>query len=204
MTITTGTILRVVAQLLWEDGEVAQNVFNVVISGGGGPWDEQDVLDDCLDWVEDMYANLSVLTAAELDGNIITVYKWDPIDTDWDEVGVNSWVYAGGGTAATGLPRGVAALITAKSVDPDSDARKYLPGMTEGSLVSEIFDATLITAMLLFGADWVTVFVGAASGASFQPSVWSVKDEIAKSLVSTLIASSVPAYQRRRKNNVGI
>lgn len=204
MTISTGTILRVVAQLLWDDGEIAQNVFNCVISGGGGPWDDEDVLDDCQDWVVDMFTNLPAQMAPEISGNLVTVYEWDPIDQDWDEVGANAWVFAGTAGGGSGLPRGVAALVTVKSEDPDSDARKYLPGFSEGALTDELFVAGALIAMLAFGADWLVPFVGATSGASFAPSVWSVKDLVAKTLVDTIIASAIPAYQRRRKNNVGI
>lgn len=204
MTIPTGTTLRVVASLVWGDGEINQNVFNCNISGGGGPWDEFDVLDDCEDWLDNMYANLGAQIDPDLDGASTTVYKWDAVGQDWDEVGVNPFVFTGTGGALSQLPRGVAGLVTAKSVDPDTDARKYIPGLVEGALTSGLWTGGLVTLLAAFGADWVTSFVGAASGATFTPVVWSVVGSVAKNLVDTIIVPTIPAYQRRRKNNVGI
>lgn len=204
MTITSGTVLRVVAQMLWADGEITQNVFNNVISGAGSPFDEDDVMDDCLDWVEDMWLNFAAIMAAELDGGSVIVYRYDPVDDDWDEVGTINWAFGGGGAANTALPRGVAALVTVKSEDPDVDARKYIPGMTEADLTSELWTGATIAVLALFGADWVTAFVGAASGATFTPAVWSVVGKVAIDLIGTIIVPTIPAYQRRRKNNVGI
>lgn len=204
MSIPTGTDLRVVAQMNWDDGEINQNVFNAVISGGGGPFDEFDVLDDCEDWLDNMYANMTGATANELSGSATIVYKYDTIGNDWDEVGTNPFTWTPAGGAATGLPRGVAALVTAKSTDPDVDARKYLPGLQEGGLTSELWSAAIVVALAAFGADWVTPFVGAASGATFTPAVWSVLGALSRSLIDTIIVPTIPAYQRRRKNNVGI
>lgn len=204
MSITDGTILRVVASLVWDDGEINQNVFNCIITGGGGPFDDFDVVDDCEDWLDTMYANLPAGIAPELNGASTTVYKYDSIDDDWDEVGTNPFTFSGGGTALSGLPRGVAGLITAKSTDPDTDARKYIPGLIEGYLTSELWAAPAITLLVNFAADWVTAFVGGASGATFTPAVWSVVDTVAKALIDTIIVPTIPAYQRRRKNNVGI
>lgn len=204
MSIQDGAILRVVAQFIWGDGEINQNVYNVIVTGAGAPWDEQDILDDCEDWLDEMYLNTRDLQAPDLTGGSTIVYEYDAIDDDWDEVGTNAFGFTGNGGANTGLPRGVAGLVTAKSSDPDTDARKYIPGLTEGGLVSELWDAAVITALLLYGADWVTPFVGAAGGGTFTPAVWSVVGTVAKALIGTLIVPTIPAYQRRRKNNVGV
>jgi hypothetical protein len=204
MSIPTGTILRVVANMGYTDGEINQNVYNCVISGGGGPFDEFDVLDDCEDWLDDMYLNIVALVSSSLDGLSTIVYKYDTVGDDWDEVGTNAFTWNPTGGVNDGLPRGVAGLVTAKSTDPDTDARKYIPGLVEATLTSALFDAGTVIALLALGADWVTPFVGAASGADFTPVVWSVVGKVAKDLIDTVIVPTIPAYQRRRKNNVGI
>lgn len=204
MSIPTGTVLRVVAELLWDDGEINQNVYALEITGGAGPYDDSDVVDDCLEWVQGLYDEIELYVAAELDGNSVTVYKWDVPGQDWDEVGTVAWSITAGGSATTGLPRGVALLCTAKSEDPDIDARKYLPGMVEGALSSETWSAPLLAAAVSYAAAWVTAIVGTTSGATFTPIVWSVANLALEYLVDHYIVSGIPAYQRRRKNNVGI
>lgn len=204
MTIPTGTILRVVANLGWTDGEINQNVFNCVISGAGGPWDEFDVIDDCEDWLDNMYANLTTIVTNAMDGLSTIVYKYDTVGGDWDEVGTNPFTWNPTGDANQVLPRGVAGLVTAKSTDPDRDARKYLAGFLEAQLIDTLWSAATVVFMAAFGADWVTPFVGAATAADFTPAVWSVLDSVAKDLVDTIIIPTIPAYQRRRKQGVGI
>lgn len=204
MTVPTGTILRVVASLGYTDGEINQNVYNCRISGGGGPWDELDILDDAEDWLDNMYANVTAAITSDMDGLSTTVYKYDTVGDDWDEVGVNPFTFNPTAGVSDGLPRGVAALITAKSTDPDVDARKYIPGFYEGYLTSGLWIAGAVTALAALGADWVLPFVGAATGADFTPVVWSVVGKAALDLIDTIIVPTIPAYQRRRKNNVGI
>ncbi len=42
MTVLDDAILKVVASLIWTDGEINQNVFAAQISGGGGPYADLD------------------------------------------------------------------------------------------------------------------------------------------------------------------
>lgn len=203
MSITDGTILRVVASLLWTDGNVNQNVFNCVVTGGGSPWDEQDVIDDMEDWLDNMYANMTTTTSDEIDGNEVIVYEYDALDDDWDEVGSNAWVWNPTGSSEQ-LPRGVAGLVRLWTTDADVQGKKYLGGMVEDSLVDGLWLGSVITQLLAFAADWYAPFVGSASGATFTPGIWSVAGTVFKAAIDHIATSTIPAYQRRRKRNVGI
>lgn len=203
MSITDGEILRIVASFLWTDGNVNQNVFNAVVTGGGSPWTEEDIIDDAEDWLDNMYANLVTFMSDEIDGNSCIVYKYDPIDTDWDEVGSNAWVF-NPSAAGDQLPRGVAGLVRLWTTDPDVTGKKYLPAMNEGVITDGLFSAATLVAFLAFAADWYTPFVGAASGATFTPGIWSVAQTVFKLGIDHIAANGIAAYQRRRKRNVGI
>ena len=203
MSITDGTILRVVASMLWTDGNVNQNVFNCVATGGSPPFDDQDVVDDMEDWLDNMYANITANCSEELDGNEVVVYKYDSVDDDWDEVGSQSWTW-NPGASIDQLPRGVAGLVRLWTTDPDVQGKKYLPGFTENSITDGLFVAGVVTVLLAFGVDWLTPFVGAASGATFNPGIWSVANTVFKAAIDHYGTSTIPAYQRRRKRNVGI
>ena len=203
MSIVDGEILRIVASMLWTDGNVNQNVFNVIMSGAGSPWDEADILDDAEDWLDDMYANLTINVSNALDGNEVIVYKYDTINDDWDEVGSQAWTW--NPSQATGqLPRGSAGLVRLWTVDPDVQGKKYIPGLAENGLDHGLYIAGVVTALLAFAADWYLPFAGAASGGTFTPGVWSVAQKVFKAGLDHVATSTIPAYQRRRKRNVGI
>ena len=203
MTVADGDVLRVVASFLWTDGNVNQNVFNCEVSGGGGPYPDSDVLDDMEDWLDGMYLPLVGNLSDEIDGNEVIVYKWDSVGLDWDEVGSQSWTF-NPSSINEQLPRGVAGLVRLWSADPDVQGKKYIPGLTEAGLTDGLFSAGTITQLLLFALDWYTGFVGGGSGATFTPGIWSVVGSIFKAAVDHYATSTIPAYQRRRKRNVGI
>jgi len=202
MTVATGDILRVTATLVWTDGNINQNVFNAVVSGGGGPWADADIVADALAWVNNMFANFTTLLSDEIDGSQIQVYKWDSVGLDWDEVGSNAWTY-NPNSVGEQLPRGVAALVTAQTTNPDVQGKKYLGGTTEGNVLDGLYNSTMLVAMLAFAADWITGFTGGTSGASWQPGVWSPTDQVLYNLVTSFTANAIAAYQRRRKRGIG-
>lgn len=203
MALNVNDILKVVAVMQWVDGEIAQNVFNVLIESGTGPFDELDVVDDMEDWLDDMYANLTTRTHENLSGSELRVYKFDSSEEDWDEVGSGVWGWTPSDTGEE-LPRGVAALINTKSLNPDVNGKKYLPGASEPSSLDGIWTTAHVAQLVLFALDWTTDFVGATSGATFAPGIWSVKNLQLLLMAGTSIIPTIPAYQRRRKQGVGI
>ena len=203
MSLSVGDILKVVAVISYLDGSIAQNVFATVISGSGGPFDEADIVDDMVDWVESMYANMTGKTANNLDGSEVKVYEYDSIDDDFDEVGSDPWVWNPSSTTDM-LPQGVAVLINCKTSDPDVSGKKYLAGTTEAYNNEGVIDAALLTDVAAFAVDWVTGFVGATSGASFTPGVWSPTRTNFFAMSGAVIVPTIYAYQRRRKPGVGI
>lgn len=203
MSISEGTVLRIVASMLWSDGNVVQNVYNAVISSGTPPYDEQDVLDDCETRLDDLYANITTLISNNLDGNEVKVYEYDASQGDWDEVGTQSWSWLG--TAADEyLPRAVAALLKINTIDPDVIGKKYIAGLEENQINDGLWESTAITALLNFAVEWLTGWTGSASGATYTSGVWSVKGTVFEPAGLSASTTTIPAYQRRRKRNVGI
>lgn len=203
MSLTIGDILKVVAVLQWTDGDIAQNVFSTVITGSGGPFDEADVVDDMLDWVEAMYLNIVDRVSDELDGSEIRVYIYDSVDEDYDEIGSAVWTFNPTDVNSQS-PRGVAGLLNCKTADADVNGKKYLPGSTEAGVDEGLWSTGELLDYAAFAVDWVTGFVGATSGASFFPGVWSPTNLAYYAMSGTVIIPTIPAYQRRRKQGVGI
>lgn len=203
MSVVENAILRVVASMLWDDGNVNQNIFNCKVSGASPPYDDSDIADDMEDWLDNLYLNFTTSLSDELNGNQVLVYKWDAAGGDWDEVQSQSWVWTPTNVGEQ-LPRGVAGLVNMWSEDPDVQGKKYIPGITEANIADGLLTAGIITNMLAFAADWYTPFVGAATGATFTPGIWSVVGSLLSVAVDHFAASTICAYQRRRKRNVGI
>ena len=202
MTIAVGNILRVVCTIAALDGNVIQNVFNAIVTGSGGPFQESDIADDLNDWMDNVFGNMSAHIAADFDPSESTSYVYDPTDNDWDEIGSASPTFTTT-NVNNALPRGVAMLINAKTSDPDVNGKKYVGGLTEGGWDGLDWNAGLVTAMGLFGFDWFTPFVGSASGATMTPAIWSPTRTAAYVLSGTFVIPTMASYQRRRKPGVG-
>lgn len=203
MAVADGAILRIVASLLFPESVIAQNVFYAVFADTGASNDDQDVVDDLAEWLEDAYTLIAGFIDTSVSLTDIKVYNYDSIDDDWDEVGAASIGLAFTGTTDM-LPHGVAYLLHAKTTDPDVQAAKFIGGFTEGGQADGIWLSSINTVMATWAADWVTAFVGTATGGDFSPGVWSVAQQVFKVFNGVINLNSIPAYQRRRKPGVGI
>lgn len=203
MSVAENSILRVVQQLTWSDGNIMQNVFNMTVSGGTPPYDDQEVANDAADWMDEIYDGLAAAMSDELNTGEATVYKYDPVGDDWDEVAsdVPTFTPVAGGEY---LPTGVAAMIRANSTDPDVQGRKFFGGFTEDVQLDGGWTGTFIALLILAALDWITPFVGASTGADFVPGVWSPTQTAFKAFVEHSIVNGIANYQRRRRPGVGI
>jgi hypothetical protein len=203
MSVAEGTILRIVAVMLFPDSSIMQNVFAAVLTSAGGSSDEQDVTDDMVEYMEAVYANHVNQLDQDLTASEVIVYEWDAADEDWDELGSNSWTVAFNADSIL-LPRGVALVVNYNTSDPDVQGRKYFGGFTEASWEQGSWDAGLLTAAAAAAVDIVTTFVGTNTGATFQPVVWSPTQQTARFYTGAVIINAVAGYQRRRKPGVGV
>lgn len=203
MAIPTGAILKAVASIVLPDLVIAQNVFNVLFENDGTGNDDVDVVSDIADWIDDIFTEVDGQIDSEANPSDVKVYIWDSIDTDWDEIGSESLTYVPGRVDQM-LPHGVAALIYARTEDPDVMGLKYLPGFTEIAQDASSWAAGPLAEMLLAADQWTTDHVGAATGSTFTPGVWSTAQEDFKTMSGVYGVKGNAAYQRRRKPGVGI
>lgn len=203
MEVNVGDILRIVAVLSWLDGDLAMNVFNAKIDGGTGPFDGEDVLSDMSSWMLDVFDSFTAQMSDEINGAEVRVYVYDTVGEDWDEVAVGPFGF-NPSAADDQLPRGVALLVNCRTSDPDVNGKKYIPALTEAAVTDGLFTAGEIARAATYGADWLTDFTGGTSGAEYDPGVWSPTNSAFYSASGTIIIPSIPAYQRRRKQGVGV
>lgn len=203
MSLPVGTILRLVCTLVHADTGVLQNIFNAVITGSGGPFDEDDITTDLGTWLDDMYTWIEPYISDEFAPAEGGAYEYDSIDDDWDEIGQALPTFTPGATASV-LPRGTCCLVNARTSDPDVNGKKYLGVFTSGHFINGVWASTMLAQVANFADEWATPFVGAVSGATITPGIWSPTRTNLYVLSGTMILDAIAAYQRRRKPGVGI
>jgi len=203
MSVSTGDILKVVTTLAWSDGNLMQNVFGLLITGGGGPWTDDDVIADLLTWIGLVFGSFGGHMSDEVAGSQIQVYKYDAIGDDFDEVGSTAWTFAPS-EVTDQLPRGAALLVGGRSEDPDVLGKKYIGGLCEDNNVDGLWGSVILLAAIDFAEDWIGTFVGGTSAADYTPGVWSVVQKALIPFRDSYYINAIPAYQRRRKRGVGV
>lgn len=203
MSILEGTILRVVASLVFPDDVIMQNVFHIVLTNIVGSGDEDDVTTDLEEYAQLIYDELEGSMSDQMAGSEIKCYEYDSIDDDWDEIGTGALVIVGGGSADF-MPHGTALLQLFYTLDPDVQGRKFWGGLTESSHADGDWTAGVIASAVLAAAEIVGTFVGTGTGNSYQPGVWSPTNGLMVVYSGVVATPAVVAYQRRRKPGVGI
>lgn len=203
MSLTTGDILKVVVTMAFGDGNVIQNVFALLLSGAGSPWDELDILDDIESWIDAAYGQITSYIDDDLAGTDIDAYVWDPVDLDFDDIGNEPWGWTPTSTGDP-VPRGVAGLVIAPTTDADVQGKKYVGGLTEDLMTEGTLTGTMLAALAAWAAIWIDPFVGVASSANFTPGVWSTVLSDLVPFKEAYSVGAILAYQRRRKRGVGI
>lgn len=202
-SVTEGTILRVVASLLFPDDVIMQNVFHVVLTSVVGDNDASDVVTDLVEYVEDIYTELNALISADVDASDIKVYEYDSVDDDWDEIGTDAWSDTFAGTGHK-LPHGAAGLILLRTLDPDVTGKKFFGGFVVGVMNGTSLGAGQLADLALAAAEIVSSFVATTTSNVYTPGVWSVAQNNFRAFNGSYTVNAVPGYQRRRKPGVGI
>lgn len=198
--MVSGETLRVVLRYSAPNSSEILNVFHYAYSGAGDT--DADVLTACDtfftdDW-GDAWANV---TSDDLS---ISEIELDVINDD-------GTVLRNIGSAAIGVTgvnavdmsaTGVAALLTADTIFPKQRGRKFVPGLSEGSLEDSLIAAGTIALLALLTLEYLADITGILNG-QLTPGILSRTLQNFVAFESSGAVTDVPAYQRRRKPNVG-
>ncbi len=202
MPIVTDDELKVVVTLGMPGLTVAQNVYYARYDGLGDV-NEATTTNDMKLWSDDMYANMLATLADTVTIEEVTVFRKvtaDPLV--FEQIGTEASTQVGTSTDQC-LPNGVAMVMRVGTVALRSIARKYIPGINEGSSDITTWSAAALAAGASFLFDWLA---GPATqaGRDYTVGIVSTKDGLFKTFKGTGILSAIPGYQRRRKPGVGI
>lgn len=200
MTVLNNVVLQCVQNILLPQTTVAQNVFHCTKVLGSTA--DNDVIVAVAEWMELMYANVDSNMADSVSLGSCVVSQWDSVGEDWDLVGLAAPSESGTDPAQM-LPHGAAAYVRGVTSNPDVVGAKYLAGYHEDTQDDGVFAAGVTTNLALFGVDWQTT-ITAANGVQLKPGVWQRSSNTIFDLTGTITASGIVAYQRRRKQGVGI
>jgi hypothetical protein len=205
VSVSSGDILRVSARQQFAEGQDHVNVWYWQASFSADQ-DDQDVVDGITAELDNAYAQLNGSVDAgssQVDVKVDIVEWTDEQIHTVRTLGVHNWdgtyyIPTGGGD---NLPPGVAALVKFKTWDGKVYARKFIGLLTEAVQNSGILDGTTTTALAAMGASILSNFVISA-GNELVPVVMSSKYHDAMEIIE-VVASSILAYQRRRRPGTG-
>ncbi|MCK5318404.1 MAG: hypothetical protein KAJ55_10830 [Anaerolineales bacterium] len=195
-----GEIIRCVLSYSHPAGSIMQNVFT---------WEVQDeavsdiqILDAIDVWIDDewvvfweAFANDDVLLFL----NEVDVLNGD--GTVLRNIGEELQAHYGV-NASEVLPAANSGFIQAVTERAKSLGRKYVPGAPETAVLDGYFTAANLGYLVGMAAAWVTGIDVGTTGL-LAPGVLSVVTELFLEFTGSTYATDVPAYQRRRKPNVG-
>jgi len=196
----SGDILRIVIQY---GIPAASTMLNVFYARCTDSVSDENVLLDWVEWATDEWGaawdNMGALLAE------INQVSVDVVDFEGHVLAnIGSEVLAIPGTVdfdpAAG---GVAAYMKADTEIPKTRGSKYIPGLTEDNIDGGFFDVTILGELAVLFVKYLTDWIGAAGGKTYQMGVPS------RTLLEFVpfegggTFTDVPAYQRRRKPGVG-
>lgn len=201
MTITNGDIIKLTLEYLYPGAGTALNVFHYAYLGAD--IDDATAVAALLDWADndwgDTWDNMAATTATLANAVFETVNVAGEILRDLgteviDRVGTNG---------AEVLPAGVAGYLSANTATPGVRGSKYVPGFSETAVSEGVLTAATAAQMAQLLLDYMAT-INVSPGNNFFPVVRSTKVAGFPRLLTAGTINLLPAYQRRRKEGVGI
>lgn len=200
MTVPIGGIIRVAMSLSAPSASVAQMVFWFELLTAIA--DETDIIDDMTaTFVANFLSNWALMSSDESEAFLLDYDEMNVDGTVKQELGAET-ISVGGSVAGHVLPAGVAAYLQADSTANKAKGKKYLPFATEDQVDDGVWNAATLVRILAIWDNYLDA-IGITGGGSMAPGVLSRPLVAFHLFTGTGYTTDVPAYQRRRKPNVG-
>lgn len=207
MAVTDGDIVKAVVTLTGPTQGIAQNVYYWRLDDPtpDNPSNSQ-ILSAVDTRLDDMYAKIddAMDTDYDVDDFVLSRIEWNVDHWETVENLGESTLAIAGIYVGDAVPHGVAGIVTAQTLRPQTRARKFLYGLAEAEIADSTWSGAVLGWIAQFIVSWLTdqVVVGSAE---LIPVVVGQSGPSA-GLVYALIsagASALAGYQRRRKPGVG-
>lgn len=197
-----GEIIRTTMSYTIANASTAQNVFYHQLVGPS--ISDTLALETIESWVEDSWAaewETIATNDAVLDSFKAEIVNVDgTIDRVLGELPVNITGIGAGDV----LPAAVSLFITAATAIPAVLGRKYVPGFGEGAIENGAFTSAFLSSAVGLATSYVITLIATVFESNLEPGVVSAKASAFVPFMDEAVMTDIPAYQRRRKPNVGI
>lgn len=207
MAVTDGEVIKAVVTITGPTAGFAQNVFywRLDDSVPDNPSNSQ-ILSAVDTRLDDMYSKIDdgMATDYDVDDFVLSKIEWNVDHWETVENLGESTLAIAGVYVGDSVPHGVAGIVTAQTLRPQTRARKFLAGLGEVEIADSTLSGALLGWIAQFIISWLTnqAVVGSAE---LVPVVVGQSGPSA-GLIYALIsagASALAGYQRRRKPGVG-
>lgn len=195
-----GEKLRVVAKYSAPNSSQILNVFMYEYNGAGDT--DLDVLSACDtfftdEWGPDWQALASNdFTFDELELDVLNTTGTVKRNIGSTPIGLT------GSVVADMTPIGACYLLGADTIKPKQRGRKYVPGLENQGIVDGLLTAARLVTAALLAIEYLDTIQGILAG-DLTPGILSRTLASFEPFVASGSITDVPAYQRRRKPNVG-
>ena len=183
----------------------ASEQLNIVyhILGSASAIDDSLVLVGMTEYYQNLWA--PAWTALADENSTLEEVAMDVIGTDGLIVRVlGSALVSQIGTGSVGVTAAaVAAYLLLRTAAPKSRGSKYIPGLSENVIDDGILTPAGIVASTILGVIWQQNIDVDVVFNAMRPGLLSLGSAVFREFIGSGFAEDVPAYQKRRKPNVG-
>lgn len=195
-----GEIVRLALSYSHPNGSVAQNVFHYVLSTASAT--DQAVVDVIDTWITDDWGphwfNVANQVCSIIQADMDIVNGDGTVDRN---IGQEAYSIAGGNLGDADNPAD-AMFMQATTDFSKVLGKKYVPFIDDDQTVDGLLTVPSLAFLVLLFVDYIAS-LNPAGGGTLEPGVVSRVAEVFRVFNGGGLATDVPAYQRRRKPNVG-
>lgn len=198
---SVGDIIKGVIEYDAPNSSMPLNIFHWVLTSNGDT--DLAVLEAVASWAENVWGGgWKALASASCNLVSVRLSKVAPDGTTLSDLGV-AMVGLAGTIGSQVMPAAVCGYVMAPTLIPKIRAVKYVPGVAEGLVDDGAFTSTGQLALSALGLAMLAGIATTGHG-MLNPGVLSRPLTQFVPLASAFAINSIPAYQRRRKQGVGI
>lgn len=201
MPVPSESIIRVTLSYQQANSSLPQTVF--LFQNEDPIESDEDCVADFVDWVDTIWSpGWADFASSEVSIIHVGVDVLFPNGHVAYNVGASVLAIPGtvDGEPMTAATAGYLLGYTSK---PKSRGSKYVPGAGKDGAADNKFQSVLLAALVQMLAAYLLEFVGAETAVGYLPGVLSRLTEEFVQFNGTGYVTDIPAYQRRRKPNVG-
>lgn len=153
MTIVAGDVIQAVMNFTMPDGEIAKNVFYMLVSDTGGAT-QLDLRGQIRRYLDDVYEALGNNVSDTLVAGEVDIYRRNTATDQWDKEGVSTsqWVSTNPGEPVGNQETGV---VFADTANPRVTARKSFAGLLEAELSTNTWTVAAQNALTAAAQQWI-------------------------------------------------